>query len=131
MSEYTRFPNLAGSDLSNEHCIHELELAGIEVVRLPDVCRYGEANTLIMGQLGPWSFRRAWCYWVAEGPGIPPVEAEALHEQHGKVARVDGHCGAPSPLEWFKGFAVGHYHVDAQEGLTALVETINSLRKDR
>ncbi|KKN88872.1 hypothetical protein LCGC14_0244790 [marine sediment metagenome] len=131
MSEYTRFSNLAGSEASDEVCTRELERAGIEVVKLPEICRYGEPKTVVMGQLGPWGFRRTWYYWVAEGPGIPPVEAEALHEEHGKVVRVDGHCGAPSPLEWFKGFAVGHYHVDAQEGLTALAETINTLRRDR
>jgi hypothetical protein len=131
MAEYTRFPNLAGSDTSDEVCARELEAAGIEVVTLPESCRYGEPKTVVMGQLGMWGFKRAWRYWIAEGPGIPPVEAEALHEEHGKVVRVDGHCGAPSPLEWFKGFAVGHYHVDAQEGLTALAETLNTLRRDR
>ncbi len=126
----TLFPNLAGSDTSDEVCARELEAAGIEVVQLPKVCRYGEPDTIVMGQLGPWGFKRAWYYWVATGPGIPPIEAEALHEKHGKVVRVDGHCCAPSPLEWFKGFAVGHYHVDAPEGLTALAETIKLLTKD-
>lgn len=131
MAKLEEFPNLAGCDKSDEICALELEAAGIEVVRLPEVARYGEPGTVVMGQLGPWGFKRAWYYWMAEGPGIPPVEAEVLHKQHGKVVRVGGHCCAPSPLEWFKGFAVGHYHVDSQEGLTALAETINTLRRDR
>ena len=126
----TAFPNLAGADNSDEVCAHELESAGIEVVRLPDACRYGEPKTVVMGQIGSWGFKRAWYYWVAEGPGIPPVQAESLHMLHGQTVRVDGHCGAPSPTEWFKGFAVGHYHVDTREGLLALAKTIEAVRRD-
>jgi hypothetical protein len=128
--DYTRFPNLAGSPESDSICATELEAAGIEVVKLPEICRYGEPNTLIVGQLGPWVFKRAWYYWVAEGAGIPPQEAEALHAEHGQVVRVDGHCACPSPSEWLKGkFAVGMYHVDALEGLKALAQTIEDLRE--
>jgi hypothetical protein len=70
---------------------------------------------------------QSWRYWVAEGPGIPPDDAERLHARFGRVVRVDGHCGAPSPREWFGGFAVGLYHVDTQEGLGALAVTIREV----
>ena len=33
----------------------------------------------------------------------------------------------PSPLEWFKGLAVGSYHVDSPEGLKALADTIKKI----
>ena len=121
--------NYAGRSDVDEQIADELRLAGIEVQRLPEVCRenHPEMRTIVLGALGPWHFERAWYYWVARGPGIPPAEAEALHAAHGKVVRVDGHCGAPSPREWFKGFAVGHYHVDTQEGLGALADTIRAI----
>ena len=45
-------------------------------------------------------------------------------KKRGRDVRVDGHCLAPSPLEWCKGFAVGMYHVDTPEGLKALADTI-------
>lgn len=124
-----RFPNLVGSAAADEACAAELEAAGIEPVRLPEVCRPShEVQTIVLGQLVGWGFHRAWYYWVAEGPGIPPDEAEQLHATHGSAVRVDGHCGAPSPSEWFKGrFAVGHYHVDSRSGLRALADVIKAL----
>ena len=124
MSENTYLPNLAGSDESDKVCTQELEAAGITVVALPECARKGETKTCIMGEVGHWSFTRAWRYWVAEGPGLPVEAAEILHEQHGKEVRVDGHCGCPSPREWFKGFGVGLYHIDTQEGLTALAQAL-------
>lgn len=75
-----------------------------------------------------WTFKRAWYYWVCSGPGIPPDDANKLHETHGQQVRVDGHCGCPSPEEWCKGFAVGLYHVDTPEGLAALVKTLLEVR---
>jgi hypothetical protein len=118
--------NYAGRADVDEDIAAELIAAGIDVIKLPEVLRnsHPEMRTIIHGQLGPWIFSRAWYYWIATGPGIPPVYANELHEKYGKVVRVDGHCGAPSPKEWLKGFAVGHYHVDTQEGFNALAETI-------
>ncbi len=121
-----RFPNLAGKRDDKTPAL-ELEAAEIKVSRLPEVCRYGEPKTVIIGELAGWSFQRAWYYWVAEGPGIDVETAEQLHAAHGSTVRVDGHCGCPSPREWFKGLACGHYHVDSSEGLKALAETIKSL----
>ena len=89
-----------------------------------------EVDTSIAGELHQWSFRRAWSYWVAEGPGLPPTYATPLHEAHGNDVRVDGHCGSPSPLEWHKGFAVGMYHVDTPTGLKALADALKQCVED-
>lgn len=126
------FPNLA-TRLEGQYealIAMELQQAGIEVVQLPSVCRYGECKTLLIGTIEPWHFKRAWRYWVAEGPGIPPDVAERLHKDFGNVVRVDGHCACPSPLEWHKGFAVGMYHVDTPTGLKALADIIKEVRVD-
>ncbi len=121
--------NYAGMSDKDDEIASELRIAKIEVQKLPERMRdnHPEMRTIIVGQLGPWCFKRAWYYWVAEGPGIPPYYANTLHKQFGKVVRVDGHCGCPSPKEWLKGFAVGHYHVDTQEGLNALAGTIRTI----
>lgn len=105
----------------------ELKQAGIEVMILPIHLPSSEVPSLAVGELSMWSFQRAWYYWIAEGPGLPVEIAEKLHEKHGQVVRVDGHCGCPSPREWFHGFGVGLYHVDTQEGLNALAEAIRSV----
>ncbi len=87
----------------------------------------GEVNTRICGSLSKWSFERGWRYWIASGPGIEVAAAERLHASYGDVVRVDGHCGCPSPTEWFGGLAVGLYHVDTPAGLEALANTIREL----
>ena len=123
--------NYAGMDDKDDEIQAELEQAGIKVYReawLKD--RDREVKTSVIGTLHGWTFDRAWYYWVAEGPGIPPTYANKLHKKHGKEVRVDGHCGCPSPFQWNKGFAVGFYHVDTQEGLNALAETIRTVVDD-
>ena len=122
-----RNPTAADIDRVTATCRAELKAAGIEVVEMAPFADNREVPSRAVGQLSMWGFRRAWYYWVATGPGIPPEIAERLHATHGKDVRVDGHCGCPSPREWFKGFAVGCYHVDTQEGLNALADTIRSI----
>ena len=123
------FQNQAGpwSDEKDMNIMEELEIAGIESHVKDWNKDNGEVHTKIIGTLNLWKFERAWYYWVANGPGIPPNIAEKLHKEYGKDVRVDGHCGCPSPKEWFKGFAVGHYHVDTQEGLNALTKVIQDI----
>jgi hypothetical protein len=104
----------------------ELEAAGIDVTILR-ITPCGEVPSQAFGGLSMWGFRRAWYYWIATGPGLPVEVAEKLHAAHGTQVRVDGHCGCPSPREWFKGFGVGCYHVDSQEGLKALANAIRSV----
>ena len=127
------FQNLAGPQSPEKDKAIESELrnANIEIIKLDFLSRRNrEVQTSVMGECGPWSFERAWYYWVAEGPGIPPSYAESLHSRYGRVVRVAGHCCCPSPLEWFKGFAVGLYHVDTAEGLIALADTIRKIMGD-
>jgi hypothetical protein len=127
------FPNYAGRSDVDAALSDELSAAGITVHDLgpvmKDLCR-SEVKTSIVGGLHGWQFKRAWYYWTAEGPGLPPSYATPLHESHGRVVRVAGHCGCPSPLEWFNGFAVGSYHVDTPDGLLALAAALNRCASD-
>ena len=84
----------------------------------------GEVPTKYIGFAHGWKFQRAWYYYVASGPGIPPNQAEEFHQKWGTQVRVEGHCGCPSPIEYCHGFAVGSYHIDTQEGLNAFVKLL-------
>lgn len=137
----TRFPNKAGDhEDTDEILLAELHAAGIldweEAHKLEHpnlsfpsreslrkMCR-GEVKTSVRGILGPWTFSRAWYYWIAEGPGLDLERAMNLHNRFGNDVRVAGHCNCPSPLEGFQGFGTGYYHVDSLEGLKALAEAI-------
>lgn len=127
-------PNLARRDAPpdelravDERVVLELEAAGIEAKGFEVFRGRGEVPTKFIGQLCGWGFTRAWRYWVADGPGVPPARAEEFHRTWGREVRVDGHCGCPSPLEWFHGFAVGTYHVDTLEGLVAFAALLRSI----
>ena len=124
--------NYAGVQGCDDAIEKELVDAGIDVYKSEMFRKKGEVPTSVIGTLDPsgWGFERAWTYWVADGPGIPPEIAEELHKTHGQVVRVSGHCGCPSPLEWYKGFAVGNYHIDTQEGLKVLADVIKKILED-
>ena len=134
-----RFPNKAGQHADTDDTLRaELHAAGIQTFQeaegkphgyLADLLRSGsgEVKTSVRGILHGWVFERAWYYWAAKGPGIEVEAAERLHATNGKAVRVDGHCGCPSPREWFKGLACGFYHVDDAEGLRALADCIKGL----
>lgn len=135
-----RFPNKAGEHEDTDDILTaELKAAGIPTIyevepeydnpSTREMFRKtsGEVKTSVRGTLHNWVFERAWYYWVAKGPGIDVDTAEKLHATHGQTVRVAGHCGCPSPREWFKGFAVGSYHVDDSEGLKALADVIKSI----
>lgn len=130
----THFPNLARRDPSEEEiaviteiCRSELEAAGIETHTFGTLLSPSEVPSKCIGGLAGWTFKRAWYYWTASGPGLPPDYAERLHATHGKEVRVEGHCGCPSPSDWAKGFAIGSYHIDTGEGLKALADTLRSV----
>jgi len=127
-----KFPNYAGRDDVDDLIASELEEAKIKTFKIPESCRKDdpEMRTIIFGELAGWGFRRAWYYWVASGPGIPPDIAEELHKEFGKEVRVNGHCMCPSPLKWHHGFAVGLYHVDTQRGLNALADILRKIYKE-
>lgn len=135
----SKFPNKAGDHADTNDILRaELKAAGIQTMQEHDghppefmaaILREssGEVKTSIIGCLHGWTFKRAWYYWMCDGPGIELQAAEKLHATHGTVVRVDGHCGCPSPRDAYKGLAVGHYHVDTPEGLKALAETIKGI----
>jgi hypothetical protein len=109
----------------------ELVTAGIEPQPMPESFREkqgGECYTVVIGQLYGWTFRRAWYYWMAEGPGVPAQYAMELFKHHGSDVRVGGHAGSPSPLEYAQGFPITHYHIDTQDGLSALAEVIRRIK---
>lgn len=117
----------AACRLVDEQVKKELEAAGIKAAHGEWLRDNREVPAAYLGALCCWGFRRAWYYWVATGPGVPPDKAEAFHKDWGTQVRVDGHCGCPSPAEWFNGFAVGHYHIDTQEGLNAFAALLRSI----
>jgi len=131
----TLFPNLARREddtdswpVVDEQTRKELAAAGIKAEGPHDFLRRNrEVPSGYLGTLCLWSFRRAWYYWVAEGPGVPADKAEEFHKTWGRQVRVAGHCGCPSPLEWHKGFAVGVYHIDTQDGLNAFAGLLRSI----
>ncbi len=125
-----KFPNKAGNHEDSDAVLAaELEAAGIEVLCLEALrgSRTTEVATAVRGDLHGWSFERAWYYWKANGPGIPIDEALDLDMRHGRVVRANGDCGCRGPLFWNHGLATGSYHVDSQEGLNALADTIRAL----
>jgi hypothetical protein len=133
------FPNKAGDHHDTDDLLKEelkaagiptlQEAAGANTVFLNKLLRSqsGEVKTSVTGTLHGWTFKRAWVYWICSGPGIEVEAAERLHASHGTTVRVDGHSSSPSPREWFKGLACGGYHVDDEEGLKALADTIRGL----
>lgn len=111
----------------------ELTAAGIKPESCGEILRKGrgdsfnEVPTKFVGSLCLWGFNRAWHYWRAKGPGVPPDKAEEFHKTWGTQVRVAGHCGCPSPIQWYQGFAVGDYHIDTQDGLNAFCDLLRSI----
>ena len=125
--------NYAGRDDVDDELRAELLAAAIEVHDagkwFRDTCK-SEVKTSLYGILHGWQFTRAWRYWIAKGPGLPPQYATPLHVSMGEEVRVAGHCGCPSPLEWYRGFGVDSYHVDTQQGLSALAQALKMCAED-
>lgn len=121
------FPNIAGFCKTNDEIVGaELARAGISINKSQLSVRQGEVKTSLRGELHGWYFERAWCYWIAKGPGLQVEIAERLWKHHGADVRLDGDIESPSPREVYKGLGCGFYHVDTEEGLRALAEAINS-----
>jgi hypothetical protein len=81
---------------SDEAVRHELQVAGIECSRGERAA--GEVISSVTGQLGGFTFRRAYCHWVAEG--LVPLEvALAMHADPAarRGLRVGGHHARPAP----------------------------------
>jgi hypothetical protein len=91
--------NLAGDKECDKYIKEELDRACIDVIPLD---RKGyEVPASIGGRLGPFTFTRAWYYWMVEGP-MPLNVAKELyaHPEGARTVRVHGHCGCPAPEAW-------------------------------
>jgi hypothetical protein len=96
--------NLAGSKEADARISDELTICGINI-SFNEELRQREVSTNVEGRLGPFTFQRAWYYWVVSGP-VPLDIAKKLYED--RVGRTDirvaGHCACPSPEGWTKVF---------------------------
>ena len=121
-----KFPNKAGDHVDIDNILEaELYRAGINAEKHNWLrTGSGEVKTSVIGTLHGWSFTRAWYYWVCEGPGIEGDIAEKLFNSHGKTVRTGGYYAYSNPRDYYKGSACGLYHVDDDEGLKALTDTI-------
>jgi hypothetical protein len=109
------------------------QLAGTGIY-IPEIAKRSATEWItvydVEANLYGWKFSRNWYYWVAEVQyendeyGIPIDLAEEFHKQFGKEVRVAGHCGCPSPREWYKGKPCECYHVDTIRGFEALVKLL-------
>ncbi len=123
--------NLAGvpAEISNPIVVDELTKAGVKTVETTFTKGIKpEVPTTFFGALQftngtTVAFSRDWYYWsVYSSSALPYKQATALNDRLGTVVRVDGHAGGK--LVGQKGCSM--WHVDSQEGLTALVVVLKT-----
>lgn len=108
--------NLAGNPLCDGYIAQELTRARIPRVTHRSHCVH-EVPWSITGKLGPFTFTRAWTYWIVEGL-VPLAVAQELYDDPVGVTdiRVTGHCGCPSPAEYSRLYTPeGHAVIEASE----------------
>jgi hypothetical protein len=124
--------NLAGLPNPDPVIERELTRCRIEVVR--GETSKGEVATSLTGRLGPFTFRRAWYYWIVSGR-VPLAVADELYADPVGVTdvRVGGDCGCPDPRDYTMRFVddvtQGHgsietYHIDSEVGLRLFADAI-------
>jgi len=116
--------NLAGEQGCDATITRELATANIPHERLPMGEQGGEVPYHYIGRLGPFTFRRAWYYWMVDGP-VPLNAAKRMyaHPDGAKDVRVVGHCGCPPPGDpWLE-------YIDPETGKD-VVPTINREGED-
>lgn len=88
--------NLAGVKDCDRHIRDELERAQIEIIE--GERSKGEVAATLTGKLGPFTFERAWYYWMVHGP-MPLEVAREMYEHHDgrRAVRAGGHACAPPP----------------------------------
>lgn len=88
--------NLAGDKRADQYIKDELERARIPILSVP--LTKDEVPYTLVGQLGDFTFTRAWYYWMVAGR-FPLERAKVLYaDPAGKQSvRVSGHCGCPPP----------------------------------
>lgn len=122
--------NLAGPWSAEKDYVIELELrlAGIEPVKREKP--FDEVQSKVTGNLGAFTFERAWYYWRVSG--LVPIEMarEMYADEIGqRDVRVAGDCARRPPEQWAHTYAtadgfvqcVDHYHIDSAEGLALFV----------
>lgn len=94
--------NLAGKTDCDRDIAEELRRSMIPSVLYAG--HLGEVPSLLRGVLGPFSFSRAWYYWVVDGPLPISIARELYEDPIGRSdIRVAGHCGCPAPEEpWIR-----------------------------
>ena len=119
--------NLAHDETCDIDIRQELEAAGI-TVKTVERPRRSEVPYTLVGELGGWSFQRAWYYWIAnapEGKGIPENSAEELNRDWRKEVRVVGFAGGTDVQKWLSSHGtIDKYHIDTQEGLNAFADLV-------
>lgn len=91
--------NLAGNPIASNYIKEELKNAGINIIKGLTVP--GEVRTNITGQFGRFIFKRAWRYWIVDGPVPLDIANEMYATEIGRRdIRVTGHAGCPPPEEW-------------------------------
>jgi hypothetical protein len=125
--------NLAGNADCDRYIRDELTRCGIEIVE--GERQRGEVPARLSGRLGPYTFTRAWRYWVVDGL-VPLATAQRLyaHPVGRTDIRVAGHCGCPPPEHpWLKyidadGVSIVHDPTGEQErDLLRMAERIPSV----
>lgn len=127
--------NLAGNKNSTALASVELTEAGIPTV---NAAPYGEVGAAVCGVLGPFTFRRAWVYWVAEGEmsedNAKTINDEPMsNDDHG--TKYSGGRGTWGDVVRAEGFAGGQlvtrpidcWHIDSPEGLKFFADKIREL----
>jgi hypothetical protein len=107
--------NLAGVPECDDYIRVELTKARINIV--PCDLVGSEVPYRLEGQLGPFHFRRAWYYWVANGLMPLKFAQELYADPIGKTdIRVAGHCGCPPPEKpWIRYIDPNGVHLVPQE----------------
>ena len=127
--------NLAGNKDSTALASAELAVAGIPTMNAHP---YGEVGAAVQGILGPFTFRRAWVYWVAEGE-MSEENARAINDapmptdEHG--TKYSGGRGTWGDVVRAEGFAGGQlvtrpvdsWHIDSPEGLKFFADKVREL----
>lgn len=93
--------NLAGIPEADQYILEELQRARIPYFNVET--GNTEVPYTIIGRLGKFEFRRAWTYWVVQGP-LPIYLAERIYaDPVGKTdIRVNGDAGCSPPESWAK-----------------------------
>ncbi len=120
--------NLAHAADCDRQIREELGRAGIPIIATDRSGR--EVPYTLTGKLGPFTFTRAWCYWIVDG-AVPMRAAQEMYEhpEGRRAVRVGGMAGNDAPERWIVGRqhdtpVVMKYHIDTQAGLLLFVETV-------